>query len=101
MNDTVKNLISLAESGDEEAQTELGVCYIKGDGVELDLKKAVLWWQKAADRNYAEAQYYLGLCYVNGSGIEKNNEKAKELWTKAAENGNKKAKTKLKYLIGI
>lgn len=101
MNDTVKNLISLAESGDKEAQTELGVCYIKGDGVELDLKKAVLWWQKAADQNYAEAQYYLGLCYVNGSGIEKNNKKAKELWTKAAENGNKKAKTKLKYLIGI
>lgn len=101
MNDTVKNLISLAESGDEKAQTELGVCYIKGDGVELDLKKAVFWWQKAADQNFAEAQYYLGLCYVNGSGVEKNNEKAKELWTKAAENGNKKAKTKLKYLIGI
>lgn len=64
---------SLAEKGDRAAQTNLGNCYYKGNGVAKDHAQAVSWWRKSAEQGHAHAQFMLALCYDGGhAGVEKN-----------------------------
>lgn len=51
---------SLAEKGDAWAQYNLGVIYMKGRGVPIDINVALHWLTKAANQNDKEAQYALG-----------------------------------------
>ena len=50
-----------AGKGDAAAQNNLGVRYYSGEGVEKDLKKAVKWFQKAAEQGKEKAQNNLGI----------------------------------------
>ena len=45
-----------AESGDAEAQYQLGLRYAKGDGVEEDQWEAVDWLRKAAKQGHKPAR---------------------------------------------
>ena len=51
-----------ADAGNSAAQVSLALRYIKGDGVEKDVEKAVYWWQKAANAGNSGAEYMLELC---------------------------------------
>ena len=44
-----------AEAGDADAQYNLGLMYVLGEGVEQDFKEAVKWYQKAADQGDADS----------------------------------------------
>ena len=46
-----------AESGDAQAQYELGEFYYSGNQAPKDLKKAVNWFEKASLQGQAQAQY--------------------------------------------
>ena len=60
----------LAEKGSAMAQRVVGKRYAMGArGLNQDMKKAVYWLQKAADRGDGEAQYMLGVIYSQGTGI--------------------------------
>ena len=48
-----------AEEGDADAQCELGGCYLNGRGVEDDEKKAIEWFEKAAEQGHPGAQHFL------------------------------------------
>ncbi|MBC8001374.1 MAG: sel1 repeat family protein, partial [Opitutaceae bacterium] len=61
-----------AENGEAKAQSNLGVCYAKGEGVEKDYREAVKWFRKAADQNFALAQFNLATCYETGQGVGKD-----------------------------
>ena len=50
-----------AELGDARAQCNLGVSYLRGDGVATSSAEAYKWFSKAADQDYAYANYALGL----------------------------------------
>lgn len=50
-----------AQKGDASAQSILGSCYEDGDGVEVDMQKAVMWYTKAAVQGLDDAQYSLAL----------------------------------------
>jgi TPR repeat protein len=90
-----------AEAGDANAQSNLGVMYKNGQGVEQDFKKALKWWQKAADQGNAIAQSNLGFMYYNGQGVEQNDVTAYAWWNIAATNGNQKVKKGLFQLAEI
>ena len=47
------------ELGSVDAMVNLGHLYDGGDGVKLDMKKAMQLWRLAADRGHAEAAYNL------------------------------------------
>jgi TPR repeat protein len=76
-----------AEAGDAEAQSDLGLMYFLGQGVEQDYKEAVEWWRKAAEQGDAKAQRNLGVMYANGRGVEQDYRQAVEWYRKAAEQG--------------
>ena len=45
-----EELVKKAESGDVEAQNDLGVCYAEGLGINQNYAEAVKWFQKAVDQ---------------------------------------------------
>ena len=65
-----------AEQGRADAQTNLGISYNLGEGVEKDDEQAVHWFQLAAKQGYAIAQSNLAAAYRRGEGIEKDDEQA-------------------------
>lgn len=91
----MKKLLSLlffaAVAFPAEAQSNLGLCYYHGYGVEKSVEKTVAWYGKSAAQWRAAAQYNLGVCYENGEGVERDLEKARELYGKAAAQGYKPA----------
>ena len=62
----------LAKQGLIVAQYNLGLMYIKGEGVPKNYPEALKCSRLAAEQGYAQAQYNLGLMYDNGRALPKN-----------------------------
>jgi len=90
--------INQAEQGDPDAQFNLGLKYLKGEGVPWDSGKAIFWFVKSAEQGDSYAQVNLGVLYCKGKGVPRDIEKAAFWFTKSAEQGNDEAK---KYLENI
>ncbi len=112
-----------AGAGDIDAQYELGVMYLKGQGVEQNRKQAMQWLQKASDRGSSQAtskllrvkkqqakfaqcaekaqsgdikaQYEVAMMYLKGKGVSKDTSKARKWLSTAAEKNDAKAITRL------
>lgn len=84
-------------------QCNLARRYQDGDGVPIDIEKAVYWYRKAAEQGYADAQNGLGICYRNGDGVEYNSELGVYWYRKAANQGHADAQYNLGecYLYGL
>lgn len=67
-----------------EDEHDLGVKYLKGDGVELDKKKGRLYIHQSALRGYPLAQFHLGLLFYRGEGGDKSHHCAQWWFLKAA-----------------
>lgn len=63
------HLLTKARAVDAEAQNNLGVCYVIGEGVDQDLMEAVRWFRLAAEQRLPAALYSLGVCYEMGEGV--------------------------------
>jgi TPR repeat protein len=80
--------INAANAGDANAQTYIGYCYYKGEGVSQDNQQAVYWYKKAAEQGAATAQAALGACYGEGLGVTQDYSQATYWYRKAAEQGH-------------
>jgi TPR repeat protein len=80
-------LEQLAERGNPDAQFELGIRYLGGEGLDKDEKKAAEWLQKAADQHNLAAMNALGTLNEEGIGLPKDEKKAFEWYEKAAKYG--------------
>ncbi len=66
-----------AESGNADAQYQMGTLYRKGQGVTKDNEKAAYWYGKAAKQGLTNAQDDLGNLYDESKeGLKKNADKA-------------------------
>lgn len=115
-----------AEDGDVDARYEVGVMYLKGQGVQSDRAKAVMWLRRAADdghegaarklqrmeeqqakfeklRGKAEsgnvkAQYEVAMMYLKGRGVDQDGKWAQIWLGKAAKQGDVKSIARLGIL---
>ena len=55
--------------GDANAQNNLGIMYINGEGVPQDYAEAAQWYRLAADQGHTNAQFILGVMYQEGEGV--------------------------------
>jgi hypothetical protein len=94
-NEKVRNFRKAAEKGDALAQYNLGACYINGEGIPKNEKKAFEWINKSAEQGYDLGQYALGAIYADGKGVPANDAKAAEWFRKAAEQGEPQAQFSL------
>jgi uncharacterized protein len=79
--------LRLAQAGDSNAETALGVLYDDGHGVAKDQRIAVTWYQKAAEKGNPQAQLNLGVHYELAQGVELDYAVALSWYRKAAEQG--------------
>ncbi len=78
----------LAKNGDAKAQYNVALMYARGEGAQPDMKKATVWYEKAAKQGLASAQYNLAQLYHSlGDKEDHAYEKAKYWYEKAAEQG--------------
>ena len=80
-----------AEKRYPPALTNLGLCYLKGEGVNKDERKAFDSFHEASKLNYAQAQYFLAGCYAKGIGVKYDKESARVWMAIAKVNGSKAA----------
>ena len=78
------SLIKRAEKGDAEAQFNLGLMMVIGEGVEKDLKKGIEWMEQAATNGYELSAHVLSIIYREGMyGMKPSPSKA-AYWNKKA-----------------
>lgn len=70
-----------AISGDKRCQNVLGIWYEKGIGTEQDYNRALEWYKKSAEQEYAIAYGNLGDLYYYGDGVGEDIQKAVEYYT--------------------
>jgi len=87
-----------ASAGHIPSQYEVGMAYLKGIGVESDMKQAAKWLRRAAMNDHSEAQYQLSQLYRDGVGIEKNPRRALEWLKIAASAGVRDAQKELRSM---
>ena len=80
--------LQAAAQGNAEAQVNLGVAYVEGQGVRQDYVEAVKWFRQAAEQGNTLAQTLLGVMYENGRGVRQDLALAQEWFDKACQNGN-------------
>lgn len=73
-----------AEQGYTDAEYQLGLCYLDGEGVGEDEQVAYRWLQKAADKGHMEAQYEIGQYY----DFQYDTEEALKWYKKSADQGH-------------
>lgn len=61
-----------AESGDAEAQVNVGEIFERGLGGTPNYEMAHFWYSKAAEQGNSRAQFNLGTLYEQGKGVEAN-----------------------------
>ena len=90
--------LKLAESGDMQAQVEVGIMFANGSGTGTDKRKAVSWYEKSAAQGHTGAQFNLGECYLVGAGVLQDYAEAAKWYQKSADAGEALAQFKLANL---
>ena len=82
------------DQADDNLYYKLGAMYKKGLGTEIDIPKAIEYFEKSAENMWST--YQLGRLYLFGAeGVEKDKEKAAQWLTKSANDGNEYAQNML------
>ena len=73
----------------------MGNMYLNGIYYTRDYKKALVYIQRAAEKNNAQALTDLAICYENSYGVARDLNKARELYRRGAAGGNEYAQKAL------
>ncbi|MGH8583258.1 MAG: tetratricopeptide repeat protein [Gammaproteobacteria bacterium] len=76
----------VAEQGDSNAQYNVALMYLKGEGTGADLQQALHWFRAAAAAGQLYAQGFLGALYADGQGVPQDDRLA-AYWLGAAARG--------------
>jgi TPR repeat protein len=87
--------LPLAEGGNADAQTMLGIIYEEGQGVSQDHTAALTWYRRAADQGHPDAQFYLAYMHDLGKGVPIDSAAAANWLSKAADQGHADAQFNL------
>ena len=87
--------LPLAEQGDPEAQYNIALLYMKGNGVEQSDRIALSWFTRAGEQGMADAQYNAGVLFYSGKGVYPDHKSAMEWWKLSADQGHPNAQNNL------
>jgi TPR repeat protein len=77
----------LAESGDADAQYNIGWMYLNGYGLRINDTLALEWWQRASKQGHIDASFSIGMLYSLGEGrVAKDLDLAIDYYLLAARN---------------
>lgn len=81
-----------AELGNAYDQYNLGMRYLKGDGVTPSDERYAYWIGQAAEQHYADAEYEMWFALSRGMGVPEDQETAEEFLRDAALHGSAEAR---------
>ena len=82
----------LAETGDADAQYNIGWMYLNGYGLRVNDSLALDWWEKASRQGHTHASFSIGMLYSLGEGeVPKDSTKAIDYYLLAAQVGQEDA----------
>ncbi len=81
-----------ARGGQPQSANNVGLAYLKGEGLPRDVHQAIRWLSIAADGGVPEAQYNLGVIYLRGQGDTQDLYQGLKLTKAAADAGQIDAK---------
>jgi TPR repeat protein len=87
----------LADGGDVQAQSILGLMYYHGRGVEADDLEALKWFRLAAHQGDPRAQFNLAVAYAEGHGVPQDYAEAVTWYRRAASQNHAQAQ----YNLGL
>lgn len=82
-----RQLKAFADRGDTDAQFELGLRYLTGEGLPKNEEEGVRWVEKAAEAGHLRAQHVYGSLFEDGVIVPKDLQKAVAWYEKAANGG--------------
>lgn len=83
-----KELKTLAELGNAEAQLKVGFMYYSGKGISQDYEKAVYWFKQSALQGNPLAQSNVAYMYKQGEGVPQDYSESAKWYRQAAQRGN-------------
>ena len=83
----------------DQAMANLGLMYLKGEGVAKDFTKAKEWFEKASAYDNDSANFNLALMYQTKIGVEENIPKAIEYFRKAVQKDHTQAAFRLGLIL--
>ncbi|KAF9305894.1 hypothetical protein BGZ74_008457 [Mortierella antarctica] len=94
--ESLSQVLKAARRGDQDAQFQLGMMYLSGEGGAIkDEAEAVEWYRMAAQQGHRASQHRLGLLYEAGQGVEQDYKEAATWFRKAADQGIVEAQKRL------
>jgi hypothetical protein len=88
-----------AELKNDQAMANIGLMYLKGEGVEKDFTKAREWFEKGAVYENDSATYNLALMYQSKIGVEEDEAKAIDYYRIAVKKDHQGANFRLGLLL--
>ena len=86
---SIQALENAARSGDAQAQLQLGIALMTGQGVPTpDVDRGRDWLARSADGGNADAQRFLGMIYLRGMDVVPDYGKAVDCLQSAASSGD-------------
>ncbi|XPV68487.1 MAG: NifU family protein [Halarcobacter sp.] len=82
----------------DQAMANLGLMYLKGEGVEKDFETARTWFEKASEYDNDSANFNLALMYQTKIGVEEDLDKAKDYFRRAVRKNHTQAAFRLALL---
>lgn len=88
-----------AKVKNDQAMANLGLMYLKGEGVQKDYTKAKEWFDEACKYDNDSANFNLALMYQTKIGVEEDIEKAKEHFRRAVRKNHTQAAFRLALIL--
>ena len=85
------------KTGHPNAQYNLGVLHVQGQGVDKDFRKAAKWFRAAADQGETTSQYNMGIFHLNGLGVPADPAESLRYFSLAAAQGD----TRSQFQLGV
>lgn len=77
-----------ANNGNPDAQYQIGIMFLEGEGMNVNPEDAAYWFRKAAQNGHAPSQFEIGNCFLTGTGVQRDDRIAAEWFWRAAEGGD-------------
>lgn len=88
-----------AKVKNDQAMANLGLMYLKGEGVDRDYTKAKEWFDEASKYDNDSANFNLALMYQTKIGVEEDIEKAKDYFRRAVRKNHTQAAFRLALVL--
>lgn len=83
----------------DQAMTNIGLMYLKGEGVEKNFTTAREWFEKASEYGNDSANYNLALMYQTKLGVEEDHDAAVDYFRRAVEKNHQGANFRLGLVL--